>query len=118
MPNDAALAEHRSVRAEIEQLNGQLFTVLSTALTLDITILGSFFTREDPSKYFVIRTIGIILLFFGSVLLLTRNRLAHRVAFFQKYFIEPRTTGRPARCCAPGPPESERDVRLSGALRG
>jgi len=78
------------VRAEIEQLNGQIFAVLSTALTVDITILGWFFTRNDPSSYFVIPTIGIILLFFGSVLLLNRNRLAHRLALFQKYFIEPR----------------------------
>jgi hypothetical protein len=82
--NDAILAEYRSVRAEIEQLNGQLFAVLTTVLIIDITILGWFFTRDEPANYYMIPTIGILMLFFGSLVLLNRNRLSHRLALFQK----------------------------------
>jgi hypothetical protein len=90
VPNDAVLAEYRSVRAEIEQLNGQLFAAWSAALTLDMTILGWFFTRDDPSRYFLIPTVGNILLFLAAIIVLNRNRLAHRLAYFQRYLIEPR----------------------------
>jgi hypothetical protein len=90
VPNDAVLAEYRSVRSEIEQLNGQLFLAWSAALTLDMTILGWFFTRDNPSRYFLIPTIGNIILFLAAILVLNRNRLSHRLAYFQRYFIERR----------------------------
>jgi hypothetical protein len=90
VPNDAILAEYRSVRAEIEQLNGQLFAVLTAVLIIDITILGWFFTRDKPANYYWIPTIGILMLFFGSLPMFNRNILSHRLALFQKYFIEPR----------------------------
>ena len=90
MLNDAVLAEYKSVRSEIEQLNGQIFVVLSSSLALNVTVLGWLFVKDSPSKPYVLPTIGILLLFFGTIILLNRNRLAHRLALFQKYFIESR----------------------------
>ncbi len=90
MPNDAVLAEYRSVRGEIEQLNSQVFAVLSSSLAVNITVLGWFFVKDNSSRAYAIPTIGVLLLFFGSIILLNRNLLAHRLAFFQEYFIESR----------------------------
>ena len=90
-PNiDAILAEYRAVRDEILQLNGQLFAVLGSSLTLNVAILGWLFTRTDPARFFGLPTVGILMLFVGNSILLNRNRLAHRLALFQKYFIETR----------------------------
>jgi hypothetical protein len=87
---DAVFAEYRSVRNEIEQLNGQVFTVLSSSLALNIAVLGWLFGKERSSEFFALPTIGILLLLCGTIILLNRNRGAHRLAFFQKYFIESR----------------------------
>lgn len=88
MANEAALAEYKAIRSEIEQLNGQIFATISSSLTLNLAILG-FFLEKAPTSY-VLPTVGIILLFFGNLILLNRNRGAHRLAYFQKYFIESR----------------------------
>jgi hypothetical protein len=88
--NESILAEYRSIRSEIEQLNGQIFLVFTGSLTANVTIMGWFFTQEKRNPY--ILTIGIAILLLGSLLLLNRNRLAHRLAIFQKYFIESRIT--------------------------
>lgn len=87
---DALLAEYRTVRDEIEQLNGQAFTVLSSSLALNVAVLGWLFGRERSSEFFALPTVGILLLLCGTIILLNRNRLAHRLALFQKYFIESR----------------------------
>jgi hypothetical protein len=90
MLNDAVLAEYRSVRNEIEQANGQVFTVLSSSLALNMVVLGWLFGKERSSEFFALPTIGILLLLCGTIILLNRNRGAHRLAYFQKYFIESR----------------------------
>jgi hypothetical protein len=87
-PDDAILAEYDAVRHEISQLNGQVFTVMGSALTLNTTALGWYF-KDNVEKYYV-PTIGILFLFFGTIILLNRDRMAHRLALFQRYFIEPR----------------------------
>jgi hypothetical protein len=87
---DAVLAEYRSVRNEIEQLNGQVFAVLSSSLALNVAVLGWLFGKERSSEFFALPTVGILFLLCGTIILLNRNRLAHRLAFFQKYFIESR----------------------------
>jgi tripartite-type tricarboxylate transporter receptor subunit TctC len=86
MSSDAILAEYKSVRSEIEQLNGQIFLVFGSSLTANLTILGWFFTQQPPKPYILV--IGVAVLFFGSLILLIRNRVAHRLALFQRYFIE------------------------------
>lgn len=88
MANEAVLAEYKAVRSEIEQLNGQGFATIGSSLGLNLTILVWFFGRA-PTTY-ALPTIGIVLLFFGSLVLVNRIRLAHRLAYFQKYFIETR----------------------------
>jgi hypothetical protein len=87
---DAVLAEYRSVRNEIEQLNGQVFTVLSSSLALNVAVLGWMFGKERSPEFFILPTVGILLLLCGTIILLNRNRLSHRLALFQQYFIESR----------------------------
>jgi len=87
---DAILAEYATVRGEIQQLNGQVFSVLCSSLALDIAVLGWLFGKSNPCQFYFLGTVGIILLLMGNLVLLNRNRLAHRLAFFQMYFIEPR----------------------------
>lgn len=92
---DVILAEYRSVRDEIMQLNGQLFTVIGSSLTLNVAVLGWLFARDEPAEFFGFPTVRIFILFVGNSILLNRNRVAHRLALFQKYFIETRL---PAIC--------------------
>jgi len=84
------LAEYATVRSEIQQLNGQIFAVLTSSISLNIAIFGWLVATEDFSKFYVLPTVGIFILFWGNIVLLNRNRLAHRLALFQKYFIESR----------------------------
>lgn len=86
----AIIAEYSSIRTEILQLNDQAFKSLMGSIALDITVLSWMFSREDPSQYFSMPAIGVFILFAGVLVLLNRNRLAHRLAIFQKIFIEPR----------------------------
>ena len=88
---DAVLAEYAAVRREIEQLNREIFLIMSASLSLDFVALGWLFnSRVDFQFRYVIVTIAILSLATGDFMLLTRNRLAHRLALFQKYFIESR----------------------------
>jgi hypothetical protein len=87
---DAIVAEYANIRAEILQLNGQIFTILTGSLALNVTILGWMFSKDDPSKYLYLPTIGVIVMFVACILLLNRYRLSHRLAIFQKVFIESR----------------------------
>lgn len=89
-PNTAVLAEYANVRGEIQQLNGQVFAILSSSIAADIAVLGWLSAKDAPYDYFLLPTFGILLLLAGSVILLNRNRLGHRLALFQKYFIESR----------------------------
>lgn len=82
--------EYKSVRAEILQLNGQIFGTLSTSLSLNIAILGWFYASSHATDYYGLPTLGILVLFLGNIILLNRNRLSHRLSYFQKYFIETR----------------------------
>lgn len=87
---EAVLAEYGSVRSEILQLNGQIFASVSSTLTLNVIVLGWLLGQETPVSFYGLPTVGIFLLSGGNALLLNRNRIAHRLALFQKYFIEPR----------------------------
>ena len=86
---EAALAEYSSISNEILQLNSQIFTVLTSGLGLNILIIGWMFT-SDPFNLWYLPLVGIGLLSITNILLLNINRLAHRLAIFQKYFIEDR----------------------------
>jgi len=90
MSNEPLLSEYASVRSEIQQLNGQVFAVLSSSISINIIILGWFFGKSNPSEFYALPTLGIFILFWGNIIMLNRNRLAHRLALFQKYFIESR----------------------------
>ena len=87
---EVILAEYGSVRSEIQQLNGQVFTALSSSLALNIAVLGWLIGKSNPSQFFTLPTVGVFLLLMGNLILLNRNRVAHRLAIFQKYFIESR----------------------------
>ena len=87
---EVILAEYSNVRGEIEQLNRQVFSVLTSSITVNIAVMGWLLGKENPSEFYLLPTIGILLLFWGNAILLNRNRLAHRLALFQKHFIEPR----------------------------
>jgi hypothetical protein len=88
---DPVLAEYAAVRREIEQLNKEIFLIMSASLSLDFVALGWLFnSRVEFHFSYVILTIATLSLVTGDFLLLARNRSAHRLALFQKYFIEPR----------------------------
>jgi hypothetical protein len=88
--NNAIIAEYNNVRAEIRQLNDQIFKVLIGSLGMDVTVIGWMIAKNDPETYYPLLTLGVFILFLGCVLLLNRNRLAHRLAIFQSVFIERR----------------------------
>lgn len=87
---EVILAEYASVRSEIQQFNGQVFSVLCSSLALNIAVLGWLIGKSNPLQFYLLPTLGIFLLLMGDVMLLNRNRLAHRLALFQKHFIESR----------------------------
>lgn len=87
---NAIIAEYVNIRAEILQLNGQGFTILTVSLGLNMSVIGWMFSKTDPSQYIYLLTIGVIIGFVGCLLLLNKNRLAHRLAYFQEFFIESR----------------------------
>ena len=85
--------EYIALRAEILQLNSQAFTLAGGSLTL-FTILGfglsmSKLIELDPFVPFV----GIVILIAANILIGHKIRVAHRLAFYQKYFIEPKMPG-------------------------
>jgi len=90
MPLDtnAILSEFSATRNEILQLNGQIFVAFSSALALNATILGWLFSKEIPADHLYLATVGAFVLLLGNMLSLNRNRLAHRLAYFQRFFIE------------------------------
>lgn len=89
LDKDSILEEYRNIRSEILQLNSQAFTAVTLFLGADMTILG-WMLSKNPSEYLFLPTVGVLILFGGCILLLVRNRLAHRLGIFQKHFIETR----------------------------
>jgi uncharacterized membrane protein (UPF0136 family) len=87
---EGLFAEYSAIRAEILQLNGQVFATFTGALALNATVLGWMFSKDEPSNFLYLATVGAVLIFAGQIILLHRNRLAHRLAIFQKLFIESR----------------------------
>ena len=88
---DAVLKEYSATRNEILQLNSQVFAILTSGLGLDIVIIGWIFVSKSPPKdFWYLPIFGIVILFLTNLVLLSKNRLAHRLALFQKYFIEER----------------------------
>jgi len=87
---EAVLAEYGSVRSEIQQVNRQIFAALSSSLALNVAVLGWLVGKDTPSQFYALPTVGMFLLLGGNAILLNQNRVAHRLALFQKYFIEPR----------------------------
>jgi hypothetical protein len=55
--------------------------------------LGWLFGKESPRQFCRLPTVGVFLLVLANIVLLNRNRLAHRLALFQRYFLEPRLPG-------------------------
>lgn len=90
---DVVLAEYRAMRAEVLQLNSQIIGIFTGTLALDISVLGWFFARAEPSKFYALPTVGVFFIALGSTILTNRLRLAHRLGMFQKYFLEPRLPG-------------------------
>jgi hypothetical protein len=90
---EVILAEYAAMRAEILQLNGQIVTIFAGTLTLDVSVLGWFFSKDAPGGAIALPTIGIFFLALGSTVLTNRLRLAHRLGMFQRYFIEPKLPG-------------------------
>ncbi len=97
IPNETAIiAEYKEVRKEILQINAQIFTILTSGIGLILTIDGWIFISktiriiEEIKQNWYIPLFSITLLAFINVIILHRNRLAHRLALFQKYFIERR----------------------------
>ena len=86
--------EYIALRAEILQLNSQAFTLVGGSLTLNFTILGFGLSKSklielDPFIPFI----GILILVAANILIAHKIRMAHRLAFYQKYFIEPKMPG-------------------------
>jgi hypothetical protein len=92
MSDNAILSEYKSIRDEINQLNTQIITAFSFVLSGNLIILGWMFSKENSQDYLYLLIISFILLIFGNIIIISRNRLAHRLALFQKYFIETRLT--------------------------
>lgn len=91
--NQEILAEYKAIRDEILQLNGQAFTTISVTLTINVALLGFVFSDKvlPGSEPWVI-FFAILFLSAGTILIKHKIRSAHRLAFFQKYFIETQTS--------------------------
>lgn len=88
---EAVLKEYSVIRDEILQLNSQIFTIFTSGLGLDIVIIGWIFaSKQHFQDLWYLPLFGIVILFITNLILLNKNRLAHRLAIFQKYFIEER----------------------------
>lgn len=94
MSTDNIREEYIALRAEILQLNSQAFALVSGSLTINFTILGFGLSKTKLIE------IDPLIPFFGALVLVTANiliahkvRVAHRLALYQKYFIEPNMPG-------------------------
>jgi hypothetical protein len=82
--------EYVAIRAEILQLNEQAFTLVGASLALNFVILGFGLRRHGVSDLEpIIPFIGVFILLVSNVLLSHKIRMAHRLAYYQKHFIEP-----------------------------
>lgn len=87
----AIIAEYKTIRAEILHLNNQFLKILIWSVGINLTVLGWLFSNKDLlENIFVLLLICVFILFFGCILLINRDRLAHRLAIFQELFIEKR----------------------------
>ena len=85
------LAEYSSVRTEIIQLNGQAFAIVTGSLALNFVILGAMFSSQKPlNDLLFLPLIALLVLAAGTIFLAHKIRAAHRLALFQKHFIENR----------------------------
>jgi len=84
------LAEYNSIRNEILQLNKQSFVAMSSSLAIYVIIMGWIVDKGFKQSFYGLWTLGVLILFIGNIMVLNRNRVAHRLALFQKYFIETR----------------------------
>lgn len=90
MEIDAIIAEYSAIRDEILQLNNQIFVAFTSSLGLNATVLGWMFSKNNPVDHIHLIAIGAFVLLLGNALSLNKNRLAHRLAYYQKFFIEER----------------------------
>jgi hypothetical protein len=89
--NSAIISEYNNIRAEILNLNEQFLKILIGSVGINLTILGWLFSNKDQGEnIFSLLTICVFILFFSCMLLVNRDRLAHRLAIFQELFIEKR----------------------------
>jgi hypothetical protein len=89
--NEAVLKEYSATRDEILQANSQVFAILTSGLGLDIIIVGWIFASKQLFQdFWYLPLFGIVILFLTNLVLLSKSRGAHRLALFQKYFIEER----------------------------
>jgi hypothetical protein len=90
-PGDQVMFEEYSrTREEIDQLNGQAFATLTGSLAVSLAILGAFFTSTRPREELVaLPFLAFLALAVGSLVLAHKIRMAHRLALFLKYFVQP-----------------------------
>ena len=86
--------EFSTIRDEILQLNSQAFALVGGSLTINFTIIGFGINKHgtkniDPMLPFI----GILLLVASNILIAHKIRMAHRLALFIKYYIEPSLEG-------------------------
>jgi len=82
------LAEYTEIRKEILQLNNQIFLVLTSIIGINFTIISWIFLRRLEDVSLIPLVLGSAILLIGNLIILNSNRLAHRLAYYQKYFIE------------------------------
>lgn len=88
------LEEYSRIREEIYQLNGQAFAVLTGSLGFNFALLGAMYSssrcRED---LYMLPFFAFLVLAASSLLLAHKIRMAHRLGFFLKYFVQPKLEG-------------------------
>jgi hypothetical protein len=91
-PEEQLLEEYKSIRSEIQQLNGEAFTIVTGSLTANLALLGVAHAAHPPvrsrSQY-----LAFFALFIGTVFIAHKIRMAHRLGLFLKIFVQPNLEG-------------------------
>jgi len=89
--NDLKIAEYNAIRNEILQLNSQIYNTFYGTILFVVTVFGWYYKNNLESSIMLYLFLFLILLI-GNIVVINRNRLAHRLALVIRYFIEEKNT--------------------------
>lgn len=93
-PEEQLLEEYKSIRSEIQQLNGEAFTIVTGSLAANLALLGvAFSSSRSPESLKLVPLLGFFALFIGTVFIAHKIRMAHRLGLFLKIFVQPNLDG-------------------------